>query len=126
MTGLQANEKGSARLKLIIVLLVLGSIGYGLYRYVPVAYNASVFKDLMQHNVNVAVASGHPPKWVSDQLSKSLVEYGIPQDAVITPSTRDGRVEVRVKYTVPIEFPGYTYQYEFDHTARSTAFLNIK
>ena len=25
-----------------------------------------------------------------------------------------------------IEFPGYTYNYEFDHTVKSTAFLDFK
>ena len=126
MNSRRSYERGAARLKLLIVLLIFGAIGYSLYLYVPVAYHAYVFKDLMQHNVNVAVASGHPPMWVADQLSKSLVEYSVPQDAVILPSARDNRVEVRVTYTQPIEFPGYTYRYEFDHTARSTAFLNIK
>ena len=126
MNSHTSTERGAARLKFLIVLLILGAIGYALYLYVPVAYHAYVFKDLMQHNVNVAVASGHPPNWVADQLTKSLDEYSIPQDAVILPAARDNRVEVRVTYTQPIEFPGYTYQYEFDHTVRSTAFLNIK
>lgn len=126
MNSHRSTERGTARLKFLIVLLILGAIGYGLYLYVPVAYHAYAFKDLMQHNVNVAVASGHPPNWVADQLTKSLAEYSIPQDAVILPAARDNRVEVRVTYTQPIEFPGYTFQYEFDHTARSTAFLSIK
>jgi hypothetical protein len=33
---------------------------------------------------------------------------------------------VRVQYVTPIEFPGYTYNYEFDHTVKSTAFLVVK
>ncbi len=36
---------------------------------------------------------------------------------------RDNRLEVRVQFVRPIEFPGYTYNYEFDHTVKSTAFL---
>lgn len=122
----RSSERGSARLKLLIFLLVLGSVAYGLYLYVPVAYQAYLFKDWMQHTVDVAVASGYKPDWVSDQMKKSLEEYSVPPDAVIEPSTRDNRVEVRVQYTRTIEFPGYTYQYEFDHTARSTAFLTFK
>lgn len=121
-----SNERGSARLKFLLLLLVLGGVAYAGYLYVPVAYQAHAFKDLMQHKVDVASASGYPPSWVGDQLTKGLPEYDVPPDAVISPSTRDNRVEVRVQFTRPIEFPGYTYQYEFDHTVRSTAFLNIK
>jgi hypothetical protein len=126
MEAHRSSERGSARLKLIIFLLVLGAVGYGLYLYVPVAYQAYLFKDWMQHTVDVAVASGYKTDWVSDQMKKSLEEYSVPPDAVIEPATRDNRVEVRVQFTRTIEFPGYTYQYEFDHTARSTAFLTFK
>jgi hypothetical protein len=120
------SERGAARLKFLIFLLVLGSLGYAAYLYVPVAYHAYLFKDQMQHTVDVAVASGYQTTWVSDQLQKSLPEYEVPSDAVITPTTSDNRILVRVQYTKPIEFPGYTYQYEFDHTAKSAAFLTFK
>ena len=120
------SQRGNARLKFILVLAVLGAIGVVGYKFLPVAYQAYSFKDFMQHNVDVAATQGYQTKWVSDQLTKSLPEYGIPQDAVITPSARNDKVEVRVQYTMPIEFPGYLYQYEFDHTAKSTQFLTIK
>jgi len=122
----RSSERGAARLKLLIFLLVAAAIGYGLYLYVPVAYQSYLFKDWMQHNVDVASASGYQPTWVNDQLRKSLPEYDVPPEAIITPAIRDNRVEVRVQYTRTIEFPGYTYQYQFDHTARSTPFLTFK
>ena len=122
----KSNERGSASLKFVLVLLVIGGIGYAGYLYIPVAYQAHLFKDLMQHKVDVASASGYPPSWVGDQLLKSLPEYDVPPNALIAPATRDNRVEVRVQFTKPIDFPGYTYQYEFDHTVKSTAFFNIK
>jgi hypothetical protein len=94
--------------------------------YVPVAYQAYLFKDLMQHNVDVASTQGYQPTWVKDQLVKSAPEYGVPPDAVIDPAQRDNRIEVTVQFARPIEFPGYTYQYHFDYTAKSTAFLTFK
>jgi hypothetical protein len=119
----RSSERGAARLKLLIFVLLLGAIGYAAYLYVPVAYQAWLFKDWMQHTVDVAVATGYQPAWVNDQLKKSFPEYEVPPDAVITPVAKDNRLEVRVQYSRTIEFPGYTYQYEFDHTAKSTAFL---
>src|SRR5262245_597065 len=121
-----SNQAGGARLKFLIVMAIIGSTAYASYLYIPVAYEAYLYKDFMQHNVDVAAAQGYPATWVSDQLVKNAAEYEVPANAVITPQLRDNRVEVRVQFTRPIEFPGYTYEYEFDHTARSTAFLTFK
>jgi hypothetical protein len=123
---IRKGEQGGARANLLIFIVVAASLAYAGYLYIPVAYDAYLFKDLMQHNVDVAVTQGYQPAWVQEQLTKSLAEYNVPPNAVITPSQRDNRVEVRVQFTRPISLPGYTYQYEFDHTARSTAFLTIK
>lgn len=125
-TNERTTERGSARLKFIIVIAIIGAVAYMGYMYVPVAYQAYLFKDLMQHDVDVASTQGYPPTWVKDQLVKSAAEYGVPADAVIEPTQRDNRMEVTVQFTKPIEFPGYTYQYSFDHTAKSTAFLTFK
>ena len=122
----RSGERGSANLKFLIVMAILVSTAYAGYLYVPVAFNASTYKDLMQHYTDLAAAQGYPPAWVSDQLAKSGPEYGIPPDAVITPVLHDGRIEVRVQFVKVIEFPGYPYNYEFDHTVKSTAFLTFK
>ncbi|HEX3281971.1 MAG TPA: hypothetical protein VHR36_12130 [Pyrinomonadaceae bacterium] len=125
-TNGRKDERGGARLKFILVMTIIGIIAYVGYMFLPVAYQAYLFKDLMQHDVDVASTQGYPPTWVKDQLVKSAPEFGVPADAVITPVQRDNRVEVSVQYVIPIEFPGYTYVYNFDHTAKSTAFLTIK
>lgn len=126
MVTTRANERGGARLKFVLVVAVICAVGYAGFLYLPVAYDAYVLRDLMQHKVDVAATQGYPAKWVDDQLKKSAEEYGIPPEAEITASPLDQRIQVHVQFTRPIEFPGYTYQYEFDHTARSTEFLTIK
>ena len=122
----RSNERGSARLKFLLVMIIIAAVAYGGYVFIPVAYQAYLFKDLMQHDVDVAASQGYKPSWVGEQLTKSLPEYEIPQDAIITPTQLDNRIAVRVQFTRPLEFPGYTYQYEFDHTAKSTPFISIK
>ena len=103
-----------------------GIVAYACLQFIPVFYQAYQLKDLMQHDVDTAVALGKPAAWVKEQLVKSSPEYGIPNDAIITPVLQDNRMEVRVQFTQPIEFPGYIYNYEFDHTAKSATFLSIK
>ncbi len=125
-TKQRTSERGSARLKFIIVIAIIGVVAYIAYMFIPVLYQAYLFKDLMQHDVDVASSQGYQPTWVKDQLVKSAPEYGVPADAVINPVQRDNRIEVNVQYVIPIEFPGYTYEYNFDHTVKSTAFLTFK
>jgi len=123
---MRTSERGSARLKFIVVIGTIAIIAYSGYQFIPVAYQAYQFKDLMQHEVDTAAALGRPASWVKDQLTKSTAEYGVPADAVISPALQDNRMEVRVQYTQPVEFPGYTYNYEFDYTVKSSTFLTIK
>ena len=118
-----SGESGGSRLKFLVVMSILGVLAYTGYLYVPVAYDAYLYKDLMHQKVDAAIGLGHPGSWVTEQLVKSGPEYNVPADAVITPMQENDRMEVRVQFTRPIEFPGYTYEYEFDHTAKSTHFI---
>ena len=117
------NAHGGARLKLVVFIIVFGLILYTGYLYIPVAVDAYYFKDVMQNMVNQASAQGSSTSWVRDQLVKSEPDYHVPPEAVITPSVEDKRIQVRVQFTRPISFPGYTYNYEFDHTVQSATFL---
>jgi hypothetical protein len=121
----RSSERGGASLKFLIVMLLIGAGAYAGYIYVPVAYYAHGYKDLMQHYVDVASAEGKQPAWAAEQLKKNFSEYEVPSNAIITPTKRDNRIEVRVQFVKQVEFPGYTYNYEFDHTATSTAFLDF-
>ena len=120
------SERGGAQLKLIIFIAILAGVGYAGYMYIPVAVDAYYFKDAMQNKVNLAAAQGYDSGWVADQVSKSKSEFHVPDDAVITPSQNDGRMQCRVQFSRPISFPGFTYNYDFDYTAQSTSFLTIK
>ena len=120
------DERGGARLKFIIAIAIFAIVVYAGYLYIPVAVDAYYFRDVMQNKVDVAVTQGYEAQWVSDQLKKSGAEFHVPDNAIITPALKDSRVEVRVQFTRPITFPGFTYNYDFDYTARSTAFLTIK
>ena len=118
------SELGGSRLKLIIFLAVFAIVIYAGYMYIPVSVDAYYFKDIMQNKVDMAAAQGLDGNWVREQLVKSGPEYHVPPEMIVSPTTKEGRLEVRVQFTRPISFPGYTYNYEFDHTARSSGFLS--
>ena len=126
-TGLRRSEQGGARLKFLIVAAIIGSVAYAGYQLIPVFYRDYQIKDLMQNDVNTAANLGKPSSWIKDQLVKNSEEYGIPADAIITSQQQqDNRMEVRVQFTLPVEFPGFVYNHEFDYTAKSATFLTVK
>ena len=121
----RSTERGSANLKFLIVMTIIVTSAYAGYLYVPVAYNAHTFKEVMQHYVDVASAEGKPPSWAAEQLATTFNEYNVPPDAVVSSALRNNRIEIRVQFVRPVQFPGYTYNYEFDQTVKSTAFLDF-
>lgn len=120
------SERGGARLKLVVFIVVFALVIYGGYLYIPVAVDSYYFKDIMQNKVDMAVTQGYDSAWVTEQLKKSGKDYNVPDNAAISASLKDNRMEVHVQFSRPISLPGYTYNYDFDYTAKSTAFLTIK
>ena len=121
----RSGERGGSRFNLIVVLLlVIALAAYSAYNYAPVSYNAYRFKDFMQETVNKAA---YPPAkstdWVTQQLRAATGEYNLPEDADIRVQNENGRISAHVTFTRPVQLPGYTYEYNFDHTARSSGFI---
>lgn len=121
------GERGSARVKFIIVLVVVAAAGYMAFQYVPVAYQSSRYKTRMQDVVTEAAAAGKGTEWVRSQLEAGAEDNGVPKDAKIVPAVQEGRMVVTVQFTRPINLlPGFTYNYNFDHTAKSADLLTVK
>lgn len=118
------GQRGGARFTFIVVLLLIALAAYSAYNYAPVAYSAYLYKDFMQETVNKAA---YPPAksgdWVKQQLVAGAEEYDLPDDADIRVQNENGRISAHVIYTHPVQLPGYTYEYRFDHTARSSGFI---
>ena len=128
-TAAATRERGSARVNLIIVLVVVALIGYMGFQYVPVAYQAYTFKKFMAESAEKAAAGNlsneQKGAWIENQLRTSFKEYGVPPEAKVTHIFQDNRVEVTVKFTRPINLlPGFKYNYNFEHTAKSGTFLS--
>lgn len=118
------GERGGARFNFIAILLIIALAAYCAYNYVPVAYNAYLYKDLMQETVNRA---SYPPiksnEWVAQQLRDAAKEYNLPEDADIKVQNENGRIIAHVTWTRPVQLPGYVYDYDFDHSVRSSGFI---
>jgi len=122
------SERGSATVKFIIVLAVVGIIIYMGIQYVPVAYNYRNFKTYMQESVDTAAVTGQGTEWARTRLLANAKDYGVPPEAKIMTTVQDGRVVATVQFTRPINMlPGiWTYNYTFDNTVKSTDLFSSK
>ena len=121
----RAGERGGSRLNLIIILAVIALGAYSAYNYAPVSYHAFILKDFMQDTVNTAAyPPGQSNEWIAAQFRKTLKEYDLPENAYLNVQKESGQLVARVQWTRPVKLPGYTYQYTFDHTVRSSGFIN--
>ncbi len=121
----RTGERGGARLNFLILIVIIGLLAYAAYNFVPVAYQASLYKVYMQDIVNkAAYPPGQTRDWVEAQLRAGSREYDVPPDADISVVVMNGQLEARVRWVRPIQMPGFVYQYKFDHTARSSSFVN--
>ena len=119
------GERGGSRFNLLVVLIVIALAAYSAYNYAPVAYRAYLYRDFMEETVNKAAYP--PPKsndWVAQQLRAAAKEYDLPEDLDVHVQNDNGRIVARVTFTQPVQLPGYVYEYTFDHTARSSGFIN--
>ena len=117
------SERGGARLNFLIAVILVASVGYIGYQYIPVDYDARLYKDAMQNAVDKAAVTTWAPEKLKDQLRLEGKELGVPPEAAISVDRINGRIQARVSYKRPIAFPGYTYDYNFDHTVQSSQFF---
>ena len=127
-SAVRRNERGSARLKFIIVLVVVAIVGYMGFQYIPVAYQSYTFKKFMDESADKAAASTLPSEqkgsWLENELRTNAKDYGVPPDARMTHIFQNNRMEITVTFTRQINLlPGFAYQYNFAHTAKSSTFL---
>jgi hypothetical protein len=120
------GERGSARVKFLVTMTLVVIAAYVGYQYVPVAFQSYQYKDFMQSSVDKGAALGKPSEWVKEQLIKNGGEYGVPSNANISIQQNEGALMARVQFKRPIELPGYTYDYEFDKTVKSSSMWSIK
>jgi hypothetical protein len=67
------GERGGARAKFIIVMAVFAIVVYVGYLYVPVAYDAYYFKDVMQNKVDMAATQGASANLTADGPPEQVV-----------------------------------------------------
>jgi hypothetical protein len=117
------HQKGESKLGCMLWLLVFGISALIAYKMIPVKIQASQLHDFM-----IEQARHGSARIDNDRLRKAIVrrakelELPLELDNVMVDMKKQ-RVRMEAKYVVPIEFPGYTYNWEFHPIVDETKFL---
>jgi hypothetical protein len=107
------SERGEGNLGCILWLLALGLAVLIAWKAVPVKLQSTELYDYMDELAKFSAAQVPP-----DQLKKRILDRAaqlqIPLRKEDVRVQRNGdRIYMEVEYTIPVEFPGYTYQWNF-------------
>jgi hypothetical protein len=101
------------------VLLIAGLIAY---KMIPVKVKAADMRDTVTDEAKSAGTNRDDTKILKRILAKAQ-ELNLPlaeEDVKIQRAS--GMIRIEVSYTVPVEFPGYTYHWAFHHKAENPLF----
>jgi hypothetical protein len=123
------SECGSARIKFLMVLMILISAANAAINYIPVAYQGETFKQEMQtivvQGLALPVMGENPVEAMKKKVVRAAREYDLPP-AAINVRQVNNVFQAHVRYTKEVSiipFGIYNYTYEFDHTATPKGFL---
>lgn len=113
---------GEGRVGCILWLLALSAFVLVVWKTVPVKIKTAEFEDFMQEQAQFAGRSS------GDAIKKRILarakELDIPLDPkALTVQKSSRRVRIVCSYTIAVEFPFYTYYWDFKHQVDRQVFL---
>ena len=116
-------ERGEGNLGCILWLLVLGLAVMISVKAIPVKIASAELYDYMDE-----VARSAGVNTTAESVKKAILQRAadlkLPLEKDMVTVTRQGdRLRMRAEYTVPVEFPGYTYNWHFVHELDRPIFI---
>lgn len=119
----RAAQRGEGNLGCIFWLLALAIAVLISWKLIPVKVNSAELADYM---VEVAQfqSANKPPEDLKKLIIFRAGELGIPLTKENVSVVKNGdRIRMSVDYTVPVDFPGYTYNWHFHHELDRPIFI---
>ena len=116
------DERGGARLKTLLALIILGSAVFCAVRLVPPYFANYQLQDSMREEAAYASASRKQADDIRADIEKKLKQLGIPADGKdIQVSDDAGNVQISVDYTIPVDLAVYQLQLHFHPQANNAS-----
>ncbi|HUO84979.1 MAG TPA: hypothetical protein VM534_07695 [Thermoanaerobaculia bacterium] len=102
-------------------MLILLAAVFVAYKLIPVKVRSS---ELRQEVVDEAKSAAlRTDKQLRANIMSKAEDLDLPlQDQDLIIRRGSGRISIEAEYVVPVEFPGYTYHWKFDHKAENPLF----
>lgn len=115
------SERGEGKGGCIFGLLILLAVIFISYKMIPVKIAAA---ELKQTIADEAKSAGqHDDKVIRSTIMKKAEKLNLPLENENLSIERERQsIRVEATYTVPIEFPGYTYQSTYHHVSENPIF----
>jgi len=116
-------QRGEGNLGCIVWVLLLALGVLIAWKTIPVKMSSAELYDYMDELARFS-AGKEPPEDIKKKLLARANELRIPLDKEQVFVERNGdRIRMSVDYTIPVEFPGYTYQWHFHHELDRPIFI---
>jgi hypothetical protein len=110
------GQRGGSKLNLTITLAVMAAMVFGAIKIVPVYFANYEFQDALDSESRFAL-TGYPKRNeedIRDDIMKKAQDLGIPaKREAIQVSLGNGKVEISLDYSVPIDLVVYQWTPEF-------------
>jgi hypothetical protein len=115
------GELGEGRGGCIFSLILLLAALFVAYKMIPIKVKAA---DLRQTIVDEAKSAGsHRDAVIRRQIMAKAQKLDLPlDDNSLKINRTSSNIRIEADYTVPVEFPGYTYYWKFRHTYENPIF----
>lgn len=119
---MRSRQAGQGKIGCLLWLLVAGVAALIAFKMIPVKVKSAELHDYMVEQARFA--SNYP----TDQIAKSILvrarelELPLTDKGLKVEKVRE-RIKMEAIYTVPVEFPGYTYYWEFHHMVDRPIFV---
>lgn len=115
------RERGEGQFGCLVGIVILLVAGVLAYKMIPIKVKAADLRDTI---VDEAKSAGqHDERVIRKNILAKVEELNFPvTDDDIEISRKSTYVIIDVKYTVPVDLPGYTYNWNFHHHAENPVF----
>ncbi len=108
------RARGEGKVGCILWLVVFLVAALIAWKMIPVKIASSQLYDYMEDEAKFA--AGNTPETLKKRIHQKARELNLPvKEEAISVEKPGDNVRMRCTYDVPIEFPGYTYVWHFDH-----------
>lgn len=118
----RSGQRGEGNFGCIVWLLVLAIAVLIGWKMIPVKIRTAELYDFIIELTKYSALS--PPEELEKRILWRAKELDLPLEKEQIHVERIGdRIKLEAHYTVPVEFPGYTYMWEFDHEVDRPIFI---